>query len=1649
MQTANPTHRAAMRMLASVLTWALVAGQVMQPVYAVLTPLGDIPIAAKVAAKPNIVYTLDDSGSMASNYIPDFVNDGPSTVNGISIPVYCRGSIQLNSAMAPFYNKDAGGTYNLATTACGLGGGSYGSPFNFPPFYASGFNHIAYNPGVTYTPPIKANGLPLSSGGAGVTDALGNQIDITKVQTDPYNSPASNVNLIPGTLLPAPGSPYTVVAVPLYCNSDWPIISNPPAVGQVGDSAGEYSAGAGGHCRINGTKYDANANGATAISDDYNYPWPKVGATVGAAGSPNDAAYFWRNDSQRQLWCDKTSANWPQTCNGGWSCTKGGKYTAPVASQPQTCYFAGSADSCAAYSTTYSPVGCNTNPAYDLGGCVAGTEQTCLACTATTACTLNNPYNYGYCHLTANGGPPGSGGDGSFCYCLGSTCTLPACPLFAPAPTNANCSKGTLTQKCTLNAGACTDRAFDSVNLVDRSYTLLDDSNLTNGGTGTICRHNNFNYGTGALPGAYPSGKFISPVSSGCPTDIPTSVLIPRHYYVVDSVDFCTTPNTTANAQWNGFGTSACQGKNDFATHKFVKYGQFHRIDLVDGRNYPFVDAVNGAAGTRTYAEEAINYANWYAYYRTRLLAAKTTSSIAFSFLDNTYRVGFHDLGTSSTTIPPIWVDVGDFEDKAPGTHRSDWYKALFGISVSNFSTYTMSAMLRIGNLFKTGGASGLPSTVNPLPAAAKDPITLSCQSNYHVLITDGFTNEPTLQTPAWIGDQDGNEPASFPPPVSTTDNALPNLNLLLGKPWPTPYVQQTKAVSNTLADIATYYWATDLRPTLKNDVPAWATLSGDQCTAAAPCPPLFPPPTDLDWTKDVAWWQHVTFSAISFGSEGILDASRNDNTATGTLPLIYTGALNWPDLTNPNQPINPPTAKGAAGVDDLWHATVNSRGMFVYAKSPVEVAYGLAAILNGITNGVKARTGVAFNGQVLDQNNNVIFEPKIEPYWGGDLIKVEIDPVSGVEVKQWWKASTTLASQIDPAVAKIAEPWMDQAFRRVVTIGKSGLGDAFRDTRLTAAQLASLSPDPTKQKKIIAYLRGGSTYGGTVIEGTKPGQFRQRHGPLGDITNAQPLIVNAPDRNYRDATDPGYSAFVAATAARQTVVVAPANDGMVHVFDAGPMPKAASGSNPAIPVSAGGGTELFGYIPTALFRGVAGSVATEDVTAIQALTYQDAGAPIYHHHFYVDSSPRSADVDFGNGAGLWHTVVVGGLGKGGNSYYALDLTDVTVANEATAAAKVLWEWNNPDSDVASGASLASGTSPGFSYGRPVIVKVRDSAYAYGRWVVIVTGGYNNSSGKGKVFFLDAATGKLLSTITTSAGTGADPSGLAQTHAFVKDETNQTAEQIYGGDLLGNVWRIDVSATDSYLTAPAVLFAQLTDPGGKPQPVTTAPQIEIDLNNGVDRYVFVGTGRLLHPDDLTDPPVPQQQTFYAIRDGSLSKFDPPAGPNGIQPRTGPGQMAPINADEVSAIVGGAPNGWYQDLPNNPADLYDPVTSPKGRGAERIVIDPSASVNVATYIGTMVQNDPCVISLPAFLYARNFTTGETLLEDSGGTLMAYLPFGSGGVGFAGPIGAIQADGSMALGGLMTPETGGGTSPVKFKNPITGPGIRWSWRLLTGE
>jgi hypothetical protein len=68
------------RLVARLIVSILITAQVVLPVQAAPTALADIPIAAKVTAKPNIVYTLDDSGSMQNNFLPDYVTNVGATI---------------------------------------------------------------------------------------------------------------------------------------------------------------------------------------------------------------------------------------------------------------------------------------------------------------------------------------------------------------------------------------------------------------------------------------------------------------------------------------------------------------------------------------------------------------------------------------------------------------------------------------------------------------------------------------------------------------------------------------------------------------------------------------------------------------------------------------------------------------------------------------------------------------------------------------------------------------------------------------------------------------------------------------------------------------------------------------------------------------------------------------------------------------------------------------------------------------------------------------------------------------------------------------------------------------------------------------------------------------------------------------------------------------------------------------------------------------------------------------------------------------------------------------------------------------------------------------------------------------------------------
>jgi len=87
-----------------------------------------------------------------------------------------------------------------------------------------------------------------------------------------------------------------------------------------------------------------------------------------------------------------------------------------------------------------------------------------------------------------------------------------------------------------------------------------------------------------------------------------------------------------------------------------------------------------------------------------------------------------------------------------------------------------------------------------------------------------------------------------------------------------------------------------------------------------------------------------------------------------------------------------------------------------------------------------------------------------------------------------------------------------------------------------------------------------------------------------------------------------------------------------------------------------------------------------------------------------------------------------------------------------------------------------------------------------GTWVVAFTSGYNNTSsgdGNGHLYVRNVITGASIAKIdtfitgTTPAGTTGTPSNLGKINPWIEDETDNTAARIYGGDMLGYMWRFD------------------------------------------------------------------------------------------------------------------------------------------------------------------------------------------------------------------------------------------------------------------
>ena len=864
--------------------------------------------------------------------------------------------------------------------------------------------------------------------------------------------------------------------------------------------------------------------------------------------------------------------------------------------------------------------------------------------------------------------------------------------------------------------------------------------------------------------------------------------------------------------------------------------------------------------------------------------------------------------------------------------------------------------------------------------------------------------------------------------PSAAVPSTNPTVRVVSGTPVATPGF--VGGVANTLSDVALYYYQTDLR------TPALANCTGALGTSVCEN-------NVFTSGNDNNVQQHMTTFTLGLGARGRMVYSSTYLTdkilptgeipdfvavklgstaaaATGSLPVV----CSWQTAgTVCNWPI--PSSGAIENIDDLWHAAINGRGAYFSATDPTSLATGLANALTSISSKVGAAAAAATSTLNPVAGNNFAYVASYSTQkWNGNLEARGINTDTGAvnENATWCVENVAAATCTAPGVIVSDASGDTTAFfcdtpsaticvggdlidgtcrvplatacvgtmnakvtsssdtRTILTANAAGTALIPFDTAYRAAnpgyfdatKLSGLSQWPAAADvsatatafraaavgdNLLNYLRGqqGNEIGRTGV--AVPDQlYRNREKVLGDALESQPAYMGPPIFSY---PYPGYPEFRTVNAARSGNVYMGTNDGMMHAF---------AGDT---------GIERWAYIP---------SMVVPNLWRLADDQYAD------RHTNFVNGSAITSDICTANCSNaynaatpltnpVWKTILVAGLNGGGRGYFALDIT-----NPSTTT--LLWEFT-----TTAGIGKVKDNDLGYTFGQPVITRKAD-----GTWVVVVTSGYDNGtdspkkvsgsfvanspagSGKGFLYVLNAGTGTIISKIDTGAGTAASPSGLAKIAGFNTEATGNRVSYIYGGDLLGNLWRFDInsSATAAIGTGAAFKLASLfSDTGGaSPQPITTTPQLGVILGK---RVVFVGTGKYLEVPDLSNT---QKQTQYAIKDddATTTLVNPRNtlvqqfllnNPDATATRLASGSAGSVTT--AAAVNFSTGRGWFVDFPES---------------GERVNIDAKLVLGTLLVPSIVPSATECSPGGTGWLNFLDYETGAAVVLSPGITSVKY-------------------------------------------------------------
>ncbi len=955
--------------------------------HAEIVDLATSPLANATTTnvRPNLMFVLDNSGSMNWDYMPDLVVDAN----------YCKGSGTGTSLRCC---RTAGGT-NLSsssrTSTC-LPSSSATDLRGMPPFYSADFNKIYYDPAVTYSPPFDHDATELTSY-SGTSNV---PLDGYGVQT------SSTLNLL----------------------------SNYPDVEWCTDSTytdclrnGDYLLPG----VVNSKSYTTMR--ATTASGTRNF-------AVGTVDAPTTET--------------RTAGPFYYVMVPGEYCTDNDLTSCVAATGPSATH----------------PV-----PA-KLRWCRNSDRTDCRA-------TQSSTYNYPRYPTIVTAGATGASA---------STATFSVSGV----------RQSTRTGTDSVCDGRSNVVTVTSIRLSSGAELLADSF--------TYCNSNS-NSGTRNRGLAQAIADRISNGFSGTRSSDDVTVTAPDGTYNGQSLLYTISGASLSSATFAG-GAPA-------SPPVFVP-GAFTRIDIVPGVTYGNI-VVDGtivvdrsrrtdcaAAPNCTYEEELRNFANWFAWYRTRMQSMKTSVSRAFVTIDSTYRVGFYTLNNRTSN----YLQIDNFS-AGTGAHKDTWYDRLFD-AYPDGGTPLRSALANVGRIY-----AGLGSD---------DPVQYSCQQNFSLVTTDGYWNGDTTTgsilnvAGSSVGNQDG----------GTTER---------------PYYEGPTASSNSLADISKYYYETDLRTEDLGNCSG--SIAGEDL-----CKNNVFTSGDDNNPK-----QHMTTFTLGLGVDGELRYRSDYKTATTG---DYWNILNGLGTPQANWPV--PAADSPRAVDDLWHAAVSGRGTYFSAGNPTELSNGLRSALSEMRVRVGAGAAAATSTLSPVAGDNFAYVASYTTVkWTGNLEAREIDLDTGavglapLHCVENVPGSEGIAPCTGTMAAKVGA---STDTRTIYTSGSGGLV-SFTYDNLTATQQSYFDASTLSQwgdlteaqqaqatgANLVNYLRGQYGFEMRTDNAVDNQVFRRRDAVLGDLVESTPNYVGRPKFSY---TDPGYEAFKTANASRGGTIYVGSNDGMLHAFN-------------------------------------------------------------------------------------------------------------------------------------------------------------------------------------------------------------------------------------------------------------------------------------------------------------------------------------------------------------------------------------------------------------------------------------------------------------------------------------------------------------------